>query len=136
MYKLIVLIFISLIVLSCKSDKDELSICETTCDNETVTNHLDDVCAKVFINNTYTDDDGKIYTVYAITINPDDLDTNTRTVSSDFILAPCNLPNRYKKENLNIVVSGNRKSCCNQFTQPNWRYSYGCKFEITEIRNN
>jgi hypothetical protein len=136
MNKLIVLIFFSLFVLGCNSDEDELSLCETTCDNETVTDHLDEVRGKVFVNNTFTDDDGKIFTVYAITINPADLNTNTWTVSSDSILAPCNLPNRYKKENLNIVVSGNKKSCLNQLTQPNFKYSYGCKFEITSIRNN
>ena len=135
MNNILALLLCSLFIVSCKSDENDLSICETTCDDETVTDRLDNVRAKVIVNNTYTNDAGEIFTVYAITINPDDLNSDTWTIDADFILAPCNLPDRFKKENSTIIISGNRKSCCSQLTQPDFRTSYGCKFEITKIEH-
>jgi len=131
--KIILLVFFLFVLLSCKSDNEELAICETACDNGVLLDQLENVRAKVIVNNTYSDDDGGVSTIYAITINPDDLDSDTWTVEPDLILAPCNLPNNYKKGNLNIILSGNRKSCCNQLTKPNFKTSYGCVFEITKI---
>lgn len=131
---ILLLFFGALSILSCQSEKDQLSVCETTCDDEVISDRLGDVPAKVIINNTYTSAEGKTFAVHAITINPADLDNQDWTVDPDFILAPCNLPDRLKKDNLAVVISGNRKSCCNQLTQPNFRTAYGCKFEITDIR--
>ena len=123
----------SLFIFGCKSEDEELSICADSCTDEVTTDVLEEVHAKVILNNTAINDDGEISKFFAITINPDDLNKDTWNIVSEFILAPCNLPERYKKENLHIIISGNKKSCCNVLTQPHWRGSYGCKFEITDI---
>jgi hypothetical protein len=111
-----------------------VQLCESRCEEETTTEILNDVQGKVVINNTYINDAGETVAVYAITTNPDDLDKDTWELFSGFVLAPCNLPESYKKENLGVVISGRKRSCCNQLTQPNFKSAYGCKFEITKIR--
>ena len=124
----------SLLIFGCKSEDEELSICADSCTDEITTDRLEEVYAKVIINNTATNDDGEILKFFALSINPDDLDKDTWSIVSEFILVPCNLPERYEKENLHVIISGNRKSCCNVLTQPYFRGAYGCKFEITDIR--
>jgi hypothetical protein len=127
-------IFFSLFIFGCKPGDDELSICSNPCQDEIITDILNDIPAKVIINNTYKNDEGKELPVYALTINPDDLEKDTWSLNPEYILAPCNLQARYRKENLQVIISGNRKSCCNILTQPHFRWAYGCKFEITNIK--
>lgn len=123
-----------LFVLGCTSKGDELSICPAACDNEAVTDRLDDVEAKVVVNSIFVNDEGDTSAVYAITFNPDDLEGDNWTLNPNFILVPCNLPERFQVQGLNVVISGNRTSCCELLTQPYFRGGYGCRFEITNIR--
>ena len=119
--------------LGCTDEDYNLSVFETSYDHETVTERLESVRAKVVVNNTAIDSAGESFNVYALTLNPDDLDRDTWEIVPEFILAPANLPEQFQAGNLNVVVSGNRTSSCEQLTQPNFRFSYGCEFEITAI---
>jgi len=134
MKAIVIVVLCSLFVSSCNPDKEEVLLCDSNCEDEVTTEVLNEVEGKVVINSTYTTAAGETRVEYAITTNPGDLDKETWDLFSGRILAPCNLPERYRKENLPVMISGRKKSCCNQLTQPNFRYAYGCKFEITAIR--
>ncbi len=124
----------SLVIFGCNPEKDDVQLCGSSCEDEATTEVFNDVQGKVVINNTYVNEAGETVAVYAITTNPDDQDKDTWDLFSGFVLAPCNLPEAYKKDNLRVVISGRKKSCCSQLTQANFKSAYGCKFEITEIR--
>jgi len=52
---------------------------------------------------------------------------------SDEILVPCNLPEKFRRADAVVKISGSRSDCCNLLTLPNLRVSWGCHFEITSI---
>jgi hypothetical protein len=74
---ILILTLYSLFIFGCNSEKDDVQLCESRCDEETTTEILNDVQGKVVINNTYINDAGETVAVYAITTNPDDLDKDT-----------------------------------------------------------
>lgn len=119
------LIILPFLFISCQEEEVSYqSTCEVTCEDESVTK-------------VYTSTDGLIRKVV---IGPDSEGDilNTFYVIQDYennILVPCNkLANEYQKDSLKIQFSGNEMSCCNLITQPHYRVSYGCKFEITSIK--
>lgn len=119
------LIILPLLCISCQEEAlSYQSTCEVTCEDESVSKvytSTDGLIRKVVIG---PDAEGKILdTFYVI----QDYEQN--------ILVPCNkLTNEFQKDSLKIQFSGNEMSCCNLITQPHYRVSYGCKFEITSIK--
>ena len=134
------LFFILFIQGSCESESEEkinLKSCNNTCANEMTIENIENDTGKIFINNRYVTNDGDTNSVFGITVNQKDFKTDTFTLFPENerkILVPCNLPDEFNTDNLLILFSGKKKSCCNELTQTNWRISYGCKLELTKIR--
>ena len=133
-----VLFFILFTHGSCERDEETgLKSCDDTCADEKTIESIENDTGKIFINNHYVTNDGDTNAVFGITVNHEDFKTDTFTLFPENerkILVPCNLPNEFNTDNLLILFSGKKKSCCNELTQPNWRISYGCKLELTKIR--
>ncbi len=129
-------VLLLLTAFSCDKDGQQTkSICENSCEEEVVMKELSNVTAKVITVCPTRDENGDyINCIYAISIDEGWLDNSSWPEPSDNILVPCNnIPSEFRKVNLRVSISGLKKSCCNLLTKPEFRASFGCKFEITSI---
>lgn len=116
------LTMILLLIFGCKEEEPQMqTACEKSCENEQVIESIHNGEYKVSkIENLPF----QLVPLSAI---------NKGKTEPDEILVPCNLPKEFQKEGLVVLVSGNKKNCCNLLTLPNYRVSWGCKFEISSI---
>jgi len=128
------LISIAVATISCEDDKQE-RICETTCENETITGKVENTLGEIGFFRTNRSTDSIPRGAWIIYIGPDSLKNFLAPPNADeIILVPCNLNDSYKKDSLKVIVSGRRLSCCGLLTKPYLFATWGCKFEITSIR--
>jgi len=135
----IILPCIIMMFTACSCEKDTQS---QNCDENTIIETYSDILGKVFINNQYFTYEGDTAYIYAITISIKDFysdkvtffHSEPWTIDTDSILAPLNLPDNFKIDNLRIVFSGHKLNCCKVLTQPHWMVGYGCKCRITDIK--
>ena len=103
------------------SEKNSVTPAGQTCDNERLLE-------------TYQDREAMVIKagVYCLTVAPEDLlDGNYRTEN---VLVPVTpLPAAYQTVGLRVRVSGRKKSCYGLTTSPNFRHSFGYKFELDKI---
>ena len=108
---------------SCAQEND--SVCEHNCDDESVVEQISDQRARVIEHERFG---------FILTTNQDDFNRDFFTATNEFILVPCNWNNSFS-DNSVVIISGNKKSCCNLLSYPMERRSFGCKFEITSIKH-
>lgn len=94
------------------------------CENETVKDTISEVRGKIV----------KVDGVYSITTDSESLEENGYIIGSENILVPYDLEEKYKNEELQVILSGYKISCCGLLSLPQIRNGFGCKFEITSIK--
>lgn len=108
---------------SCAQEND--SLCESSCDNESVIEHISGQKARVIEDDEFG---------FILSTNPSDFTREPFAASNEYILVPCNWDFTYK-HNTMVLISGNKKSCCNLIIDPYVWGGFGCKFEITSIED-
>jgi hypothetical protein len=124
MKKILILMFLYLLNISCVQEYP-ITLCDETCDSEKIIEIIVNKEAKVI--EFY--DKG-----FILTTNQDDFEHEFFVhATDDFILVPCNWTSSYP-HNTRVIVSGKKTNCCGLLSFPNEFRTFGCKFEITSIK--
>lgn len=106
-----------------QEDSSENDMQNNNCENEIVNETIRNVRGKVV----------KVNDVYSITTDVESLEESGYIIGSMNILVPYNLEEKYRNEELQVIVSGYKKECCELLSLPQLRSGFGCQFEITSI---
>lgn len=106
-----------------QEDSTENDMENNNCESEIVNETIRNVRGKVV----------KVNDVYSITTDVESLEESGYIIGSMNILVPYNLEEKYRNEELQVIVSGYNKGCCELLSLPQLRSEFGCQFEITSI---